>query len=73
VLCVFFALIATAVPAVRFLNALLAIWLFVSVWALPHRSLGTQWNDALVAIAIFVIALVPSLEERRGPPQQVAA
>jgi hypothetical protein len=60
VLCVAFALIAMGVPMVRYLNTLLAIWLFVSAFALRDLSVGTVWNNALVAIAIFVVSLVPA-------------
>jgi len=60
VLCVVFALVAMAVPWVRYLNTLLAIWLFISAWALPSVSPGTIWNNVLVAIAIFIVSLVPS-------------
>lgn len=67
VLCVIFALVAMAVPWVRYLNTLLAIWLFISAWALPMESPGTVWNNVLVAIAIFVVSLVPSgATDRRG-------
>lgn len=59
VLCVAFALIALGVPMVRYLNTILAIWLFISAFALPDVSIGTVWNNALVAIAIFIISLVP--------------
>jgi len=59
VLVVVFALIATRVPEARYLNAILAVWLFISVWALPTMSVGTQWNNALVAIAIFLMSLAP--------------
>ena len=61
VLCVIFALVAMAVPWVRYLNTLLAIWLFISAWALPSVSPGTIWNNVLVAIAIFIVSLVPSV------------
>ncbi len=67
VLCVIFALVAMAVPWVRFLNTLLAIWLFISAWALPSTSAGTVWNNVLVAIAIFIVSLVPSGPEERMP------
>src|SRR5512146_2183812 len=63
-LCVIFALIAMSSPPARWLNTALSIWLFISVWALPHDNLGTQWNNALVAIAIFVLSLVPGAGER---------
>ena len=60
VLCVVFALIAMRVEQVRFLNTALAVWLFISAFALPTTSRGTVWNNALVAIAIFVVSLAPS-------------
>lgn len=63
-LCVLFALVATSAPRIRYLNTILAIWLFISVWALPSISLGTIWNNVIVAIATFIVSLVPS-----GPPR----
>jgi hypothetical protein len=67
VLCVIFALVAMRAPAARWLNTILAIWLFISVWALPHAMLATMWNNALVAIAIFFLSLVPGAGERPLP------
>lgn len=61
VLCVGIAVAAMRIPEVRFINTALAVWLFISVWALPSFSVGTQWNNAIVAIAIFVASLVPGL------------
>jgi hypothetical protein len=60
VLCVIFALVAMAVPWVRYLNTLLAIWLFISAWALPTMNAGTIWNNVLCSIAIFVASLIPT-------------
>jgi hypothetical protein len=37
----------------------LAIWLFISAWALPTIRAGTTWNNVIVAIAIFVVSLLP--------------
>jgi hypothetical protein len=68
VLCVAFALSAMRSPESRYLNTILAIWLFISVWALPSISIATQWNNAIVAIAIFVASLVPSYLGDRGTP-----
>ncbi len=59
VLCVIFALIALSAPQARYLNTALAIWLFISVWALPHDNMATMWNNALVAIAVFIVSLIP--------------
>jgi hypothetical protein len=65
VLCVAFALVAMRVPEARYFNTVLAVWLFISVWALPARTMTTQWNNAIVAIAIFLVSLLPAY--LRGP------
>jgi len=65
VLCAAFAAIATTAATARWLNTALAVWLFVSVWALPHHSLATMWNNALVAIAVFLLSLIPGEGEHR--------
>ncbi len=64
VLFVVFALIAMGSPQARYVNTVLSIWLFISVWALPHGNQGTMWNNALVAIAVFLLSLVPGTGER---------
>jgi hypothetical protein len=66
VLTVVFSLGATRVPQMRFLNTILAVWLFISAWVLPRISVGTLWNNVLVAIAIFVMSLVPSMASEPG-------
>jgi uncharacterized membrane protein len=66
VLCASFALIALAVPKVRYLNTALAVWLFISAWVLPRVSAATVWNNVLVAIAIFLFSLAPSEQYERG-------
>ncbi len=73
VLCVVFALVAMSQPTARYLNTILAIWLFISVWALPHDNHGTMWNNALVAIAIFIVSLVASPREPALAQQQTRA
>ena len=59
ILAVIFAIVAMRFSGVRFLNTLLAIWLFISAFALPHVSNAPVWNNAIVAIVIFIISLVP--------------
>jgi hypothetical protein len=66
VLTVIFSLGATNFPQMRYLNTILAVWLFISAWALPNNNAGTVWNNVLVAIAIFVVSLVPSMATRAG-------
>jgi hypothetical protein len=63
VLTVIFALVAMRFPPVRYLNTILAIWLFISAFALHRLNNGTVWNNALLAIVIFFLSLVPSTEQ----------
>ncbi|APR81664.1 Hypothetical protein A7982_07013 [Minicystis rosea] len=72
VLATAFALIAMRVPEVRYLNAVLGAWLFISVWALPTMSRATVWNNVLVGLAMFIAALVPGyLRDRPRPASRL--
>ena len=62
-----FALIAMRTPGARFVNTALAIWLFVAAFVLPHVETGSVWNNALCAIAIFILSLVPGTLAPRVP------
>jgi hypothetical protein len=61
---VIFAALSTRVPELRYANTALAVWLFISVWALPDISAETTWNNAIVAVGILVISLVPQSPRR---------
>jgi hypothetical protein len=50
------------VRGARYLNAVVAVFLFLSALTLPSLTRATVWNNAIVAIAILVSALVD-----RGP------
>jgi hypothetical protein len=66
---VLFALAAMTLPRARYFNTALAVWLVISTAAvLPFRTPGTTLNNTLVAIAIFVLSLVPSHETSGGSP-----
>jgi hypothetical protein len=54
------AIVGFWVPSIRYLNTVLAVWLFISAWALPRVNSGTTWNHVLVAIAIFVVSMIPN-------------
>ncbi|HEU4611120.1 MAG TPA: hypothetical protein VFS15_03545 [Kofleriaceae bacterium] len=41
------------------MNTALAIWLFFSTFAFPHVTSGTMWNNAIVAIIVFIVSLIP--------------
>lgn len=43
----------------RFANLLMALWLFSSGWVLHVSSPDTFWNNVVVAILMFAIALTP--------------
>lgn len=53
-----FALIAMSVTWVRYLEALLALWLFVSSWTLDTGAPATLWNNVLVSIAMLFLSLI---------------
>jgi hypothetical protein len=53
------ALISMAASQARYLNTAASIWLFISVWVLPGGNAGTQWNNAVVAILVFLFSLAP--------------
>jgi hypothetical protein len=59
-LAVVFAIISIWAPQVRYANAGLAVWLFISAWALPTVSRATTWNNVLVAIVMFAASLLGS-------------
>jgi hypothetical protein len=61
---VIFALSSIYAPQARYLNTALAVWLFISAFALPSVSIGTVWNNVIVALLVFVFSLMPS----RGAP-----
>ncbi len=75
VICVVIALIAMRFDQVRYLNTALAVWLFISAFALSTQSRGTVWNNALVAVAIFIVSLAPAdrlqLPNRTQTPRTV--
>ncbi len=67
------ALVAMQVARALWAHVVLSIWLFISVWALPHESPATMWNNALVAIAVFVISLAGVQARGRFAPRHAEA
>jgi hypothetical protein len=60
-----FAVMGMTTPKARFANTALSAWLLASAFVLPHRSTGSMWNDAVVAVAMFLFSLVPGTMYRR--------
>jgi hypothetical protein len=50
---------ALGFPGVRYLNALVALWLCVSAFALPRIAQATLWNNLFIAIAMLATTAVP--------------
>lgn len=69
------ALLGLATGPARYLNTAIAIWLFISVWILPGANTGTRWNNAIVAILVFLFSLAPAEKGRpiMPPGQRVRA
>ena len=51
-------------PRFRWLNTILGIWLFVSTLAIDHATVATLWHNAIVAVAVFGISLLPATADR---------
>ena len=51
------ALASLSAPSIRYLNTILAVWLFISPWALHGANRGTVWNNVLVAVVVFCLSL----------------
>lgn len=58
-LMVLFSVRSRAAPSVRFLNAIVAVWLLISAFLLPDPSVWTRWNNSVVALVAFVLSLMP--------------
>jgi zinc transporter ZupT len=61
---------AIAMPAFRYLNTALSVWLFASVWILPRESMTTAWNSMIVAGIMFLISMLGSEPLRARTPRR---
>jgi hypothetical protein len=64
--CALVALVSMVVPRVRFLNTLLALWIFASWLILPVARMGTVYSDWVFGIFMLLVSLTP-------PPRPVEA
>jgi len=44
----------------RLVNAALAVWLVLSTALGPRLELATLWNNCVVGVLVFVVALIPN-------------
>lgn len=59
------AAVGMAAPQIRWLNAALAAWLIISVFALPTMMGATFWNNLLVGVASLIVSLMPFATTQR--------
>ncbi len=57
---VFAAIAAYWLPMVRYFNMALAVWLLVTALVFVRVSGATVWNDVIVAVAMFVVSMIPN-------------
>jgi len=57
---IFCSLIGIRIPAARYVNTLLSLWLLLSPWALSSATPRTIWNSVLVAVGVFAFSLISS-------------
>ena len=50
---------AVFAPAARWVAMAASLWLLGSMLWLPHASTATVWNNGIVAVAVFIVSLVP--------------
>lgn len=67
-----FTLLTMVSSTFRYLNTLLSLWLFISVFVLPTTT-ATGWNNALVAVALFIMSLVGPTDQRLQKPVRTSA
>jgi hypothetical protein len=65
------AALAVRAPQLRFVNTVAAVWLFISAFVLPTVSVGTVWNNIIVAIVVFAASMVGYAGRRPMRPAHV--
>lgn len=73
VACALVAAISGTAPRLRFINTGLAVWLFISTFALFRLSMLTALNNVVVAVAMFAVSLAtPSQQDNDRRPMSPA-
>ena len=63
----FWALTAPWARWTEWINALLAIWLFISPWVLGFVYTRAAWNAWIIGVVVFLLALAALSAARRMP------
>jgi hypothetical protein len=56
----FLSFAAIGRPGIRWVIAVLAVWLVVGTMLMPHQSLATVFNDVVVAMVLGLVSFVPT-------------
>jgi hypothetical protein len=62
----FFGVLSMRHEWARYLTLGFGIWLFVFTVAAGHISAVTYWNDAMIALAVFILSLLGGESPRRA-------
>jgi hypothetical protein len=65
----FFGVLAVRREWARYVTLALGVWLFAFTAFVSRRSPITFWNDAMVAVAVFVLSLVGGVRRRVVGPR----
>jgi hypothetical protein len=70
-LIVVFGITSLNVRRARWVNVLLASWLFISTLLVEHLTRTTAWNDLIVSLLVIATTLAPSTaRSTSGQPQR---
>jgi hypothetical protein len=71
-LCVVTAALSGAAPRFRLLNTAVAVWVLITAFSIPRIGGATLWNNVAVAVAMFVVSLLPASSAHTGSGGPVA-
>ena len=68
------AALGLKIARLRWINGVLALWLFVSAWMLPHVSSATIWNSVIVSMVMFSVSIIETSGSLNGayPPRSLS-
>jgi hypothetical protein len=60
-------------PRARYVNTVLAIWLFFATAAIGYAHPATGWSNMIAAVVVFILSLIPSSRAHFTPGGHVEA
>ena len=65
------ALAAMSVPAMRYVNCVLAAFVYWGAISVHHLHPGTGWHNEILAVVVFLIALAPGRVYGTAAPRPI--